>query len=74
MKEKIRSKFDSEAIEMEGAAIAQVCKLDNIPFLIIRSISDVPNNNNKVTYEEFLEISSNKVADIMIKLMNKLKI
>ena len=38
MKEKIRTKFNADAIEMEGAAIAQVCKLDNIPFIVIRRI------------------------------------
>jgi len=27
---------------MEGAAIAQVCKLDNVPFIVIRGISDSP--------------------------------
>lgn len=39
MKNKIKDKFDADAIEMEGAAIAQVCKLDNIPFIVIRGIS-----------------------------------
>ena len=39
MKEKIRNKFEADAIEMEGAAIAQVCYLDKIPFIVIRSIS-----------------------------------
>lgn len=65
MKEKIRSKFNSDAIEMEGAAIAQVCKLDNIPFIIIRSISDKPNGNNHITFEEFLEKASKRCAIII---------
>lgn len=73
MSYKIHNKFNALCVEMEGASIAQVCHLCNIPFLIIRSVSDVPNNENKTTYEEFLEISSNKVASIMIKLINKLR-
>ena len=73
MSNKINNKFNALCVEMEGASIAQVCYLCNIPFLIIRSISDVPNNNNNVTFDEFLESSSNKVADIMIKLIDKLK-
>ena len=55
MKNKIREKFNADAIEMEGAAIAQVCKLDKVPFIIIRSISDKPNGNNNVTFDKFLE-------------------
>lgn len=65
MKEKIRAKFNADAIEMEGAAIAQVCKLDNVPFIVIRSISDKPNGNNNVTFEEFLEKASKRCAEII---------
>ena len=65
MKEKIRSKFLADAIEMEGAAIAQVCKLDNIPFIIIRSISDNPNGNNLITYNAYLEMATKRCAQII---------
>ena len=65
MKEKIKTKFNADAIEMEGAAIAQVCKLDNIPFLIIRSISDKPNGNNHITFDQFLEKASKRCAIII---------
>lgn len=65
MKEKIRNKFNADAIEMEGAAIAQVCKLDNIPFIIIRSISDKPNGSNNITFDKFLETASKRCAQIL---------
>ena len=70
MKEKIRTKFNSDAIEMEGAAIAQVCKLDNVPFLVIRSISDKPNGDNHITFEEFLEKASKRCAKIIKEFLN----
>lgn len=65
MKEKVRTKFDADAIEMEGAAIGQVCKLDNIPFIIIRSISDKPNGENNITFDQFLEKASKRCAQII---------
>ena len=65
MKDKIRYKFDADAIEMEGAAIAQVCKLDNMPFIVIRGISDSPNGNNEITFEQYLEIASQRCAEII---------
>ena len=40
MRDKIYAKFNAECVEMEGAAIAQVCSLCNVPFVVIRSISD----------------------------------
>lgn len=72
MSEKIRNKFNALCVEMEGASIAQVCYLSHIPFLIIRSISDVPNNNNVITYEEFLNISSKNVAKFVNRILEKL--
>ena len=65
MREKIRNKFNADAIEMEGAAIAQVCKLDEIPFIVIRSISDKPNGKNEITFEQFLEKASKRCAEII---------
>lgn len=65
MATKINTQFNALCVEMEGASIAQTAYLSKTPCLVIRSISDCPDNNNKVTYEEFLETSSNKVAQIM---------
>lgn len=72
MAKKIHDKFNALCVEMEGASIAQVCYLCNIPFLIMRSISDTPNNDNAVTFDEFLKISSDKVAEVMMKLIKEL--
>ena len=69
MKNKIRDKFDADAIEMEGAAIAQVCELDKVPFVIIRGISDSPNGNNKVTFEQYLQKASKRCAIIIEKML-----
>ena len=73
MSEKINKKFNALCVEMEGASIAQVCFLSHIPFLIIRSISDLPNNKNVVTYNEFLVSSSKNVADGLHKIIQYLK-
>ena len=72
MSKKIQSKFSALCVEMEGAAIAQVCYLSHIPFLIIRSISDVAGNNNAVVYEKFLESSSKKIALGMVEILKKI--
>lgn len=69
MKQKINSKFNADAIEMEGAAIAQVCYLDKIPFIVIRSISDSPNGNNNITFEKYLELASRRCSEIIKKVI-----
>ena len=39
-KERIVADFGGLCCEMEGAAVAQVCTLNNVPFLILRAVSD----------------------------------
>lgn len=74
MSTKINKKFNALAVEMEGASIAQVCFLNHIPFLVIRSISDIPGKNNTMVYEEFLIESSKKVATIMKKTLENINV
>ena len=69
MKQKIHSKFNADAIEMEGAAISQVCYLDKIPFIIVRSISDNPNGENNITFEEYLELASKRCSEILKRVI-----
>jgi len=69
MANKINSKFNALCTEMEGAAIAQVCYLSHIPFIVIRAISDSPNGNNGITYDEFLKLSSKMVSNYLLKLL-----
>ena len=69
MMEKIHSKFNADAIEMEGAAIAQVCYLDKVPFIVIRSISDSPNGNNNITFEKYLELASKRCSEILKRII-----
>lgn len=72
MGDKINKKFKALCVEMEGASIAQVCYLCKVPFLVLRSISDVPNNDNVVTYEEFLKSSSVNIANKMKQIILEL--
>lgn len=73
MGSKINNKFNALCVEMEGAAIAQVCFLCNIPFLVIRAISDSPyEKDNNITFEEFLKISSDMVSKFIIQFLDKM--
>ena len=66
---KLYHDFNAYAVEMEGASIAQVCYLCNKPFIVIRCISDIPGDNNKMNYEEFLESSSDKVSKLLYDVL-----
>lgn len=52
-KKRIAETFDGFCTEMEGAAIAQAAYLNQIPFLIIRAISDKADDSASMDYSEF---------------------
>lgn len=52
-KDTITSSFGGLCCEMEGAAIAQACHLNDVPFVVIRAISDKPSETEIVDYKEF---------------------
>lgn len=54
-----------QAVEMEGAAIAHTCSLFNVPFLIIRALSDIAGVESPVTSEQFLPMAAKHSAEIV---------
>lgn len=52
-KDWINEHFNGYCTEMEGAAIAHAATLNNIPFLIVRAISDKADNSATMDYGEF---------------------
>ena len=72
MGEKINKKFNALCVEMEGAAIAQVCYLCKVPFLVVRAISDSPyEEDNHIAFDEFLNISSDTAAKFIYEFLTK---
>ncbi len=51
-KDFIVSNFKPQCVEMEGAAIAHACFANNVPFVIIRCMSDTADDSVKETYSE----------------------
>lgn len=73
---KARANFPTmAAVEMEGAAIAQTCHQLNMPFVVIRSMSDIAGKESPTSFEVYLETasinSSQLVLDMLIELTGK---
>ena len=71
-KEFIESTFKADALEMEGASVAVVCDALNIPFFILRAISDTADMDAGFDFDEFLKSSAKNSADYLIKIVDKL--
>jgi adenosylhomocysteine nucleosidase len=66
----LNNEFTAIACEMEGASIAQVCHLNSVPFVVIRSISDNANTGAHMDYEKFKYIA---IENSVVILRNMLK-
>lgn len=70
----IRDKFlNLQAVEMEAASIAQVSYQFGIPFVIIRSLSDIAGKESDVSFEQYLEKAALHSASLVMKIVEKLK-
>lgn len=56
-KRRIKDTFGALCVEMEGAAIAQAAWLNQLPFVIIRAISDKADDSAVMAYNEFEELA-----------------
>lgn len=70
----IRQRFGEDrvaCVEMEGAAIAQVCRRFGVPFLIVRSLSDVPasGEGNHLDFPVFLEKAARNAARLVVGML-----
>ncbi len=61
----LRDQMDGACVEMEGAAVAQVCHMNATPFVIIRSMSDKSDGSAEVNFREFTEQSSQRSHSIL---------
>ena len=71
-KEKLVSLFQGYCTEMEGAAIAQTAYLNEIPFLIVRAISDKADNSASMDYPTFEAKAIEHTVNLMTALIAEL--
>ena len=66
----IREKFPSMiAVEMEAAAVAQVCFQYDTPFVIIRALSDIAGKESSISFDEFLPMAAKNASDLIIEMI-----
>lgn len=67
--EQLRRDFDALCTEMEGAAIAHVCKVNGIPFVIIRAISDFADEDAENSFDSFEIVAADRAAFIVKEIV-----
>ena len=69
----IKSHFpDVLAVEMEGAAIAQAAQALDLPFLVIRAMSDNANHEASISFDEFIIEAGRRSAQVLLAFLKAL--
>ena len=69
-KKVLAEKFNALCTEMEGAAIAQVCYINSIRFMVVRTISDNANNDALSDYENFSDLVAKNNCDLVKNILD----
>ncbi|NLM04209.1 MAG: 5'-methylthioadenosine/adenosylhomocysteine nucleosidase [Clostridiales bacterium] len=69
LKDHLEKNFNAFCTEMEGAAIGHTCYLNNIPFVIIRAMSDKADGSAHENFNEFVKIASNNSKTIIMDML-----
>lgn len=69
LKNTIIKNYAPYCVEMEGAAIGHVAEINDVPFIIIRSISDNADSEATISYDEFETIASNNSAELVLNML-----
>lgn len=69
VKERLKTVFHGDCVEMEGAAIGHACFINKMPFVIIRSISDSADDDGSMSYETFKSIAIENSMALLEKMI-----
>jgi len=70
---KARANFPTmAAVEMEGAAIAHTCHQFGVPFVVIRSMSDIAGKESPTSFEAYLETASVNSSQLVMNMIDAL--
>ena len=64
--------FGASACEMEAAAIDHVCYKNQVPFAILRSISDNADGSSHITYTDFVQLAADNLEKVMKSFYEKI--
>jgi adenosylhomocysteine/aminodeoxyfutalosine nucleosidase len=72
-KDFISTTFQADALEMEGASVAVVCDALDIPFFVLRAISDSANDDAGIDFDTFLESSAKVSANFILDMVDSIQ-
>ncbi len=68
----IQEDLHGHCVEMEGAAVGQVCTVNEVPYLVVRAISDRADGTSDIDFESFLQDAARSSSQIVLQMLDAL--
>ena len=68
----LHKSLGADAVEMEGAAVAQICWQQDVPCLVIRSLSDNAGANASEDFKKYYKIAARNSAALVTRIISQL--
>jgi adenosylhomocysteine nucleosidase len=69
VRQRLQTMFGAHAVEMEGAAVAQVAKAFGVPAIVIRSLSDLAGAESHLDFGKFITAVAPTAAKVVERLV-----
>ncbi len=68
-RERIAAQTNALCVEMEGCAVAHTATLNNVPFVVLRAISDKADGSAHVDYVDFAQKAADRAVEILLRML-----
>ena len=70
---KLQRDFDAIACEMEGASVAAVCSEYQVPFVVIRAMSDKADGNAHESFDNMADLAADNSCRIVLQMIDSMQ-
>ncbi len=68
---RVVTEFGADAVDMEAGAVAQTCYYNNVPFIVIKAVSDNANKDSPQNFQDFLKHAAKNSFMIIKEIINE---
>ncbi|MEW5420468.1 5'-methylthioadenosine/adenosylhomocysteine nucleosidase [Amorphus sp. 3PC139-8] len=68
-RERLFSTYGGQAVEMEGAALAQTAEMHGVDWVVVRALSDLAGHSSRLDFNAFVDAVSASSAQIMARIL-----
>jgi len=69
LRQQVRRLFGADAMDMESAAVAQICYQQQVPFIAVRGITDGGDEQAGLNYERWRGVAAHNAATVCIEIV-----